>query len=128
QHDHSGPWEHRHDPHEHVSWGHPFSWLGLALGLSLHTLIDGFALAAAVLAEAHEEHGWALFGLGTFLAVALHKPLDSLTITSLMAAGGWSRQPIQVANVIFALMCPVGALISCAGLAEMSSNNHAALG
>ena len=31
---------------------------------------------------------WSLAGLGTFLAVFLHKPLDAMSITSLMAASG----------------------------------------
>ena len=30
-----------------------------------------------------------LLGLGVFLAIALHKPLDALPITSMMQAGGW---------------------------------------
>src|SRR5215831_18176120 len=110
EHDHVGPCDHQHHDHGHeAAGGHPFSWLGLAFGLSLHTLIDGLALGAAVVAEAHDEHGFALFGLGTFLAVALHKPLDALSITSLMAAGRWSPRAIHAANVVFALMCPLGA-------------------
>jgi zinc and cadmium transporter len=110
-HHHAGPCEHQHDQPaaDHIHH-HPFSWLGLAFGLSLHTLIDGLALGAAVAAEARGQHGWALFGLGTFLAVALHKPLDALSITSLMAAGGWSRGAIWIANLAFAVMCPLGAL------------------
>jgi zinc and cadmium transporter len=114
--------------HEHLPGQHPFSWLGLALGLSLHTLIDGVALGAAVVAEAHEEHGFALFGLGTFLAVALHKPLDALSITSLMAAGGWSRRSIHLANVGFAVLCPLGAIFSVWGLTGFLAGQHVILG
>ena len=40
-----GSCEHHHEHHEHVPGQHPFSWVGLGLGLSLHTLIDGVALA-----------------------------------------------------------------------------------
>src|SRR5438477_4720123 len=47
---HEGSCEHQHEHHDHVPGQHPFSWLGLALGLSLHTLIDGLALGAAVAA------------------------------------------------------------------------------
>src|SRR4029078_3903758 len=104
---HDGPCEHHHEHHEHLPGQHPFSWLGLALGLSLHTLIDGVALGAAVVAEAHEEHGLAVLGVGTFFAGTLHKPRDALSITSLMAAGGWSRRAVHVANVLFALLCPI---------------------
>jgi zinc and cadmium transporter len=133
EHDHAGPCDHpRHDhdhTHESAAAGqHPFSWFGLAFGLSLHTLIDGLALGAAVVAEADEEHGFALFGLGTFLAVALHKPLDALSITSLMAAGGWSKRAIRLANGAFALMCPLGAIGFVLGVPELFSEQHLAIG
>ncbi len=125
---HAGPCEHHHEHHEHAPGQHPFSWLGLALGLSLHTIIDGVALGAAVMADADGEHGFALFGLGTFLAIALHKPLDALSITSLMAAGGWSKKSIHLANLIFALMCPLAALAAAWGLTGGLSQQHAAIG
>jgi zinc and cadmium transporter len=125
---HAGPCEHHHEHHEHSPGQHPFSWLGLALGLSLHTLIDGLALGAAVVAEAHDQHGFALFGLATFLAVALHKPLDALSITSLMAAGGWSRRAIFTANGCFALMCPIGVIAAAWGFTGLLGEQHVALG
>jgi zinc and cadmium transporter len=130
-HDHEGPCDHGHShgqAHEVAVHHHPFSWVGLALGLSLHTLIDGLALGAAVSAEAHPGAGFALFGLGTFLAVALHKPLDALSITSLMKAGGWSRQDIWLANIGFALMCPIGAIGFTFGLARLFGEQHIAVG
>ena len=128
QHPHEGPCEHHHEHHSHAPGQHPFSWLGLALGLSLHTLIDGLALGAAVIAEAHDHRDFALFGLGTFLAVALHKPLDALSITSLMAAGHWSRGSIQLANALFALMCPLGAVAAAWGFAGLAHEQHLVLG
>jgi zinc and cadmium transporter len=124
--------DHDHGPHDH-SHAHPpsltaernFSWVGLAFGLALHTIIDGLALGAAVAAEAEEaEHGWALFGVGTFLAVALHKPLDALSITSLMASGGWSRRAALVANIGFALMCPLGAIGFVFGLGKITGGSQ----
>jgi zinc and cadmium transporter len=126
-HDHAGPCEHHHAEHDAAHPQHPFSWLGLAAGLALHTLIDGLALGAAVIAEAHQQHGFALFGVGTFLAVALHKPLDALSITSLMAAGGWSRPAIQSANFVFSLLCPLGAIASAWGLSG-TPGGHVLLG
>jgi zinc and cadmium transporter len=117
--------------HEHSGSGHgqySFSWLGLALGLSLHTLIDGLALGAAVMTETNQQTRFGLFGLATFLAVALHKPLDALSITSLMAAGGWSRAHIQIANACFALMCPLGVIGSVWGLNQLFGQQHLALG
>src|SRR5438067_1528725 len=123
-----GPCEQHHEHHEHAPGQHPFSWLGLALGLSLHTLIDGVALGAAVMAEADGEHSFALFGFGTFLAIALHKPLDALSITSLMAAGGWSKKAIHAANLIFAVMCPLAALAAAWGATGLFGQQQAAIG
>lgn len=133
---------HPHPDHEHAclhddaqeyagSGTHRFSWVGLALGLTIHTIIDGLALGAAVAADAHEAgaaHGLGLYGLGIFLAVLLHKPLDSLSITSLMAAGGWSKRAALVANVLFALMCPLGAVAFVLGLAQIASQQHVVVG
>ena len=111
----------KHD-HDHDAGGHQHihfpaqgaSWIGIFIGLSIHTLIDGGALAANLKADAmssrdfHESTVW-LLGFGTFLGVLLHKPLDSLSITALMAAGGWSPRLRHVVNLGYALMCPLGA-------------------
>jgi len=134
-HDHDGLHDHAHshdhdNVHDHGHGHGPAldlttsgSWIGIFLGLSLHTLLDGVALAAAVQADALHQHGsktLALLGVGTFLGVALHKPLDSLSITSLMAAGGWSRTAMKSANLAYALMCPIGAALFCIGIASFS--------
>ncbi|MHC4669843.1 MAG: ZIP family metal transporter, partial [Planctomycetota bacterium] len=79
-HEHEPAHGHEHEPargHEH----HRLSWVGVAIGLGLHTAIDGVALAASVVAEARAESVTRLFGLGAFLAILLHKPLDALAIT-----------------------------------------------
>ncbi len=101
-----------HEEHEHHDTGtHPLSWVGLALGLGLHTLIDGVALGASIKAGLLQHDGAALVGLGVFLAILLHKPLDALSITSLMQAGGWNSRARTIANITFAMMCPLGALL-----------------
>lgn len=84
-------------------------WLGVLLGLGLHTLLDGMALAASVKAEALHDHALGLAGFGTFLAVFLHKPLDAISITSLMSHSAPSRR--LLVNIGFAVMCPVGAIL-----------------
>lgn len=117
---------HGHGPHHGSHHGHAhtlptgrWNWVGLALGLTLHTLIDGLALAASVVAEARHLPGTlGLFGLGTFLAIALHKPLDSLSITSLMTASGWSPRTRGWVNLAYSLMCPLGALIFFFGVSQ----------
>lgn len=105
-HDHDG-----HDNHNHES-AHRLSWGGVAIGLSLHTLIDGMALGAAVSGDSRPVVG----GLGVFLAILLHKPLDAVSITALMAAGGWSAGHRLCVNTLFAIMCPAGALLFVLGV------------
>ncbi|WP_437228333.1 ZIP family metal transporter [Planctomicrobium sp. SH661] len=116
-HDHDHDHDHGHQPHSHSSdpLSGDMSWLGVFIGLSVHTLIDGLALGASMEAEAlHTQGGWML-GLGTFLAIVLHKPLDALSITALMRASHWpSRWQICV-NGAFAIMCPLGAALFLLG-------------
>ncbi|MEZ6095312.1 MAG: ZIP family metal transporter [Pirellulaceae bacterium] len=113
-HDHHHHDEHIHPeeepPAENVVAAHSrdLSWAGLSFGLALHTLVDGLALAAAYSAE-RSHSSWA--GLGTFLAIVLHKPMDALTITSLMSARKASATQQMIVNLIFALMCPLGAIL-----------------
>jgi len=102
------------DDHHHVHCDQhqgsiDFSWIGLCFGLAVHTLIDGIALAAAVTSES--SNSWYPVGLSVFIAIVLHKPLDALSITSLMAAKGWSPAKQMTVNVIFSLMCPLGAIV-----------------
>jgi zinc and cadmium transporter len=105
---------------------HRLSWVGLFLGLALHTLFDGVALGASVVSEAGSSTAASLtlFGLGTFLAVALHKPLDAMSITSVMSAGGWAPRSLAVINGGFALACPAGALLFWFGTAALDSSGH----
>lgn len=106
--------DHEHDRHHVHCEEHDgrldLSWIGLCFGLAVHTIIDGIALAASVQSEPHED-SFSLVALGVFLAILLHKPLDALSITSLMAARGWNAHKQLVVNVVFALMCPLGAII-----------------
>ena len=117
-HDHDHDDNHAHSTAECHSHGHThgLSWLGIAIGLSIHTLIDGIALGASIHSEAATATSLTLFGFGTFLAIFLHKPLDAVSITSLMHAGGWSRMRINLVNVSFALMCPLGAALTLLGV------------
>jgi len=107
---------------------HQLSWAGVAIGLSLHTLADGVALGAAVAAEWHAGMGFALAGLGTFLAIVLHKPFDAMAIGTLMAAGGWRPGARHVVNAIFALMIPIGVLLFFAGLTNWDDEAHVFIG
>ncbi len=98
--------------HHHGGHGHgrlAFSWIGVIIGLTLHGLIDGVTLAAAVKAE--EGHGVLLAGIGACLAIALHKPFDSLTIGTMMAAAGKSPHARQLLNIAYALVTPLGIIL-----------------
>jgi zinc and cadmium transporter len=106
---------------------HALSWVGVCLGMGLHTLIDGLALGASVESDAMQ--GVAGFwGLGTFLAVVLHKPIDSVSITSLMAIAGWSPRSQTLANLAFSLICPLGAGLFVLGLHEFSGSQSTIVG
>jgi zinc and cadmium transporter len=106
-HDHS----HAHGHHHHAS-SVALTWAGVLFGLGFHTLLDGVALASAVQAEASHMNGSTMLaGFGVFLAVLLHKPLDAMSITSLMRAQGATATKVIVANVAFATMVPVGAFL-----------------
>lgn len=107
---------HQHGPDHDHGPKHELSWVGVAIGLALHTAIDGVALASAVAAEAEHDHVEFFIGAGTFIAVLLHKPLDALAITSLMTAGGWKPATRQLVNGGFALMCPLGAALFFLGV------------
>jgi len=102
---------------------HRMAWGGAAVGLVLHTVVEGVALAAAVKAEQEEQLGlWA--GMGTFLAILLHKPFDSLTIGTLMAAGGWSAGSRHLVNGLYALVVPVSVLAFFAGSGHVGDSHQ----
>ncbi len=89
---------------------HATRWMAVLVGLGIHTLLDGVAMSSGVVAEsAHLDHVW-LPGFGIFLAVLLHKPLDAVSITSLMHPVTTPSRRLLV-NIGFALMCPLGAFL-----------------
>lgn len=133
-HDHDHDHDHGHHHHHHGHDHHhapatPYSWVGLAVGLALHTLIDGMALGASVASEAllHGPGEIGLLGVGTFLAVMLHKPLDAMSITTVMHAGKWSDAKISWVNFAFSLMCPLGAALFFFGVDFLEKQQAAVL-
>lgn len=99
---------------------HAAQWAGALVGLSLHSLLEGVALAAAVLAGSGLAHGHDhgnVAGLGVFLVILLHKPFDSMTLLTLFRASQ-SRRALRRAlllNLVFALIVPLGAAAFCLG-------------
>ena len=104
----------------------PLRWIGVAFGLSLHSLFDGLALAAAVMATEHGHSG--ALGLATALAVILHKPFGAMAITTLMKASDAPRGWYRSVNTAFALVTPVGALLFFLGASHLTEMHPAWLG
>lgn len=125
-HDHH---HHNHDRTESLINGGSMAWMGLFIGLAVHTITDGMFLAASVAAEmGHHEGGWLPAGVGTFLAVFLHKPLDTLSIAVLMRAAGWSSRATWVTALLFGLMCPLGSAVFMLGIAGAGDSQSQIIG
>lgn len=118
------------DHHDHVDHGHDITWSGATLGLTLHSVMAGVALAASVLhsgTPAGESAGGSgLAGFGAFLAILLHKPFDAMTIAMLMAKGGWSPTARCAVNGLFALAIPAGVTLFYLG--ALSGHDASAVG
>lgn len=88
----------------HAGDGHGHGTVGLAalLGLSIHTLADGFALGAAV------DGG---VGASVFLAILFHKVPNSFSLASILLHEKTATRRTVVYVVIFALTLPLGSLL-----------------
>ena len=117
-HEHAAAQQHAHQ-HKHA---HPkvtqLGWMGAAIGLTLHSMLEGVALAAAVLAAAADDHAAAVGGLSTFLVILLHKPFDGLTVATLVRAAGRPAGFAHAVNAVFALVVPVGAALLWFGVSS----------
>jgi zinc and cadmium transporter len=116
------------DSHGAVSGTHRFSWTGIGAGLTIHSLLDGAALAASVRADAHIAPDSWFLGFGIALAVFLHKPLDAMSITALMAAAGRSRKQRFIINLVYSLMCPLGAFLFWFGTSSLGGETQPVIG
>lgn len=111
---------HDHTHHHHAEpqgQNARFHWKAATVGLALHSLLGGLALASAEAASASA--AWTVSS-GVFLATLLHKPADALTITSLMKRGGTGSALAHLVNLIFALMIPLGAILFQLGQSRLS--------
>jgi len=96
--------DHRHDQHR-LTWG------GAFVGLTVHSVIGGVALAASVAAETTAGASYYIAGLAVFLVIFLHKPFDSMTIGTLMAVGRSSYAFRHLVNALYALTIPLGVIL-----------------
>ena len=109
-------------PHSHAAHQKGISWLGTAVGLSLHSLVDGIVLATAATFTIHPTQSiWT--GLGVALGIILHKPFGAAAISTLMISEGCSRSMQQVVNLLFALVTPLAALFFYMGIASIAQTN-----
>jgi zinc and cadmium transporter len=102
------------------------SWIATMVGMTLHSLVGGVALAAAVNAGPRGAAGW--LGLGTALVIILHKPFDAMAVATLMAASGCSRFARHLINTLFAFVTPLGAVLFAAGVNWFAAGNPVVLG
>jgi len=98
-----------HHPHAHPGHVHgdeagcEVHTLGLAawIGMSIHTMVDGFALGAA-----NHQAG---LGLMVFIAILAHKIPSSFSLSAILRGEGYGRRRALWMNALFALMVPIGA-------------------
>jgi zinc and cadmium transporter len=102
--------DHRHT-HGHTHTTGAMRWGPAAIGLAVHSLVGGVALASAVQADFRVGRGALGAGLGVFVATLVHKPADALTITALMLESGAARRYTHLVNLAFALMIPAGVVL-----------------
>ncbi|MEX0713736.1 MAG: ZIP family metal transporter [Pirellulales bacterium] len=122
----SAPAAGEHDQGTHQP-SHRLNWGAALAGLTLHSMLDGVALAASVAAES--EAGHARFaGLVVFLAVFLHKPFDSMTLGTLMALAGRRPAARHVVNALYALAVPAGVLLFQAGIVAGGASKDQLIG
>lgn len=72
------------------------------VGLGMHTLFDGVAIAAGFMVDWH-------LGVLLFVAVLLHKLPEGFTVASIMLAGGHSRNAALGAATLLGVLTLVGA-------------------
>ena len=128
-HDSAGQGHVHHDPNAGAGARRVgLSWVGALVGLALHSLVDGVALGAAVASETRAGLVPVTAGLGTFLAIVLHKPFDSLSIGTLMAAGGRPPAARHLVNGLFSLVVPCGVTLFMLGTGQFDSFQAGYLG
>lgn len=112
---------HCHHPRHRPTWGMIFS------GLAIHTLLDGMALGASLQSDLSHNHLlWP--GLGTYLAIVLHKPLDAVTISSLMMREQVSFRTRSFWIIGYCLICPIGAILFLSGIQQLGEIQQQILG
>ena len=126
QHDFSDEAAEMYEPaHAHGGMApNPRSVLGVTLGLGLHAVTEGIALGASMRVGLIRDEGTILAGLGVFLAIMMHKPLDAYSIIGLMRVSGYGNRACMLTNVGFALLCPLITVLTFLGVGILSQLNE----
>jgi len=97
-----------HDGHVPTS-AHPFvgGW-ATVVGITIHTFLNGLALAGAAYADS-KAISWP--GLPIFCAIVLHKPADALAVGVVLLKRGVSRMHVLAVQLVFTMMVPAGCLV-----------------
>lgn len=128
-HDFGDSEDHHHDHHhDHGTPMRSLNWLGVSVGMGMHTLAEGAALGASVRSGLHLDPGTDLVSFGMFLAILFHKPLDSFSIIGLMRIAGVGRRTAIAVNVGIVLLCPLGAFLTYWGIGFLGPVEGDAIG
>lgn len=98
---------------EHCAFHH----MGMAafLGITLHALIDGFAMGAGLSVPS--------LGVPVTLAILLHKLPASVSLTGILLHCKYPRRRIAVMAILFSFATPVGALLSWLFLSDLTGTS-----
>ncbi len=99
-------------PHETDELAGRRSGIAAYLGISLHSLLDGFALGSSTLAPQ--------FAPGVAFAILAHKLPDTFSLSTILTYFRFSRRSTMLLLVLFSLLTPLGgvvALLTLRGLA-----------
>ncbi|MEO1717956.1 MAG: ZIP family metal transporter [Planctomycetota bacterium] len=112
-----------HDHTEHdgpdLGSGSRVRWVVLLSGLGLHSVVDGLAVASAVMVACSEHARWP--GLSILVVVLLHKPIDAVSLTGTMAAVGESDRRRTLINYLFAAITPLATIGAFVGFVSSGS-------
>ena len=126
QHDFGDAEDSRHGSHrQDGSERNSLNWLGITLGMGMHTLTEGVALGATVRSGWHDSAEPGPVSLGIFLAILMHKPLDALSILGSMRIAGIGRRPAVAVTAGIALLCPLSAFLTLWGMGLLGAEGDA---
>ena len=104
------------------------NWLGICVGVGIHSVTEGIALGASVRSEIYDKSETVLVSFGLFLAIFLHKPLDAFSVLGLMRIAGVRSKTAAFINILIALLCPLSAFITCWGIGLLGPTEAGTIG